>query len=259
MGLAKRMAGHAIIAIALTLLTQIGGVAWLAARAFRRPFPAFLLIYAALLGLAHLTAPVFGRVALPCFGERVAAQSPLYCALARNFATPTARDGLTTLAEAMRTQSPAAKVLYLDAGFPFLNGFPLLPHLSHRDGRKVDLAFFYRDAGGVYLPGKTRSPIGYWAFEAPRGEGACAARSDLITLRWDFDWAQDWFTDRPMDPDLTGAMVRWLAVEGPRHGVKRMLLEPHLKARFAPGADIIRFQGCRAARHDDHIHLEFGG
>lgn len=254
-----RIAGHALIVIALTLLTQIGGVAWLAACAFRRPLAAFLVIYFALLGLSQLTAPVFGRVALPCFGERVAAQSPLYCVLARNFATPEASDGLTALGEAMATQAPAVQVLYLDAGFPFLNGFPLLPHLSHKDGRKVDLALFYGDAAGAYLPGKTRSPIGYWAFEGPPGGGACAGRNDLITLRWDFALAQGWFPDRPMDPDLTGAMVRWLADEGPRHGVKRLLLEPHLKARFAPGADIIRFQGCRAARHDDHVHVEFGG
>ena len=256
---AARLFGHAAAVIALTLLTQIGGVAWLAARAFRRPVLAFLPVYFALLGLTHLAAPLSGRVALPCFGERLAAQSPLYCALARNFATPEARDGLTALGEAMATRAPDAQALYLDAGFPYLNGFPLLPHLSHRDGRKVDLAFFYGDAAGAYLPGKTRSPIGYWAFEGPPGGGACAGRNDPITLRWDFAWAQGWFPDRPMDPDLTGAMVRWLADEGPRHGVRRMLLEPHLKARFAPGADIIRFQGCRAARHDDHIHLEFGG
>lgn len=38
--------------------------------------------------------------------------------------------------------------------------------------------------------------------------------------------------------------------------VGKVLLEPHLKAQFAPGAGKIRFQGCHAARHDDHIHLQ---
>ena len=32
---------------------------------------------------------------------------------------------------------------YLDANFPFMDGFPLIPHLSHNDGKKLDLAFRY--------------------------------------------------------------------------------------------------------------------
>jgi hypothetical protein len=38
---------------------------------------------------------------------------------------------------------PGTTTLYLDGNFPFLNGFPLLPHLSHSDGRKLDIAFYY--------------------------------------------------------------------------------------------------------------------
>ena len=52
----------------------------------------------------------------------------------------------------------------LDGNFPFITGFPLLPHLSHDDGEKVDLAFYYADDTG-YLRGATRAPIGYFAFE----------------------------------------------------------------------------------------------
>ena len=34
---------------------------------------------------------------------------------------------------------------FLDANFPFFDGFPLLPHLSHNDGKKLDLSFIYED------------------------------------------------------------------------------------------------------------------
>ena len=31
------------------------------------------------------------------------------------------------------------EIHYLDANFPFINKFPLLPHLSHNDGKKIDI------------------------------------------------------------------------------------------------------------------------
>ena len=76
--------------------------------------------------------------------------------------------------------------LALDGGFPFLDGFPLLPRLSHDDGRKLDLAF-------------------------------------LLAA----------------DP-----------------AVERLFLEPHLQARLGLSDPRIRFPRCRAARHDDHIHVQ---
>ena len=37
----------------------------------------------------------------------------------------------------------------------------------------------------------------------------------------------------------------------------KILLEPHLAHRLGvEGRPNIRFQGCRAARHDDHIHVQ---
>jgi hypothetical protein len=48
------------------------------------------------------------------------------------------------------------------------------------------------------------------------------------------------------------AALRTLTAD-PRIG--KIFIEPHLKQRFAPSEAKIRFQGCRAARHDDHIHL----
>jgi len=55
------------------------------------------------------------------------------------------------------------------------------------------------------------------------------------------------------------AMLRWLVEKGPEHGVAKILLEPHMVKRLGVASPLIRFQGCRAARHDDHIHVEVGG
>ena len=38
--------------------------------------------------------------------------------------------------------------------------------------------------------------------------------------------------------------------------VSKIFVEPHLKARMGLDAAKIRFQGCRAARRDDHIHVQ---
>jgi hypothetical protein len=37
--------------------------------------------------------------------------------------------------------------------------------------------------------------------------------------------------------------------------VQKMLIEPHLKARLRLQSSKVRFQGCGAARHDDHVHV----
>lgn len=44
-------------------------------------------------------------------------------------------------------------------------------------------------------------------------------------------------------------------IQDPR--VRRIFLEPHLKARLGLSAEPkVRLQGCWAARHDDHIHVD---
>ncbi len=42
----------------------------------------------------------------------------------------------------------------------------------------------------------------------------------------------------------------------PRFGLEKVLLEPHLVRRLGLSSPLLRFQGCRAARHDDHLHLQ---
>lgn len=235
----------------LTALTQLGGLVWLASRRFRRPILAFLLIYAATWGAVQAVAPLAGRVALPCRGEVLRMQSQLYCALMRNFVTPELRALAEDAAIRVAREHPGTVTLALDGGFPFLTGFPLLPHLSHDDGEKLDFALFYRDAEGAYASGQTRSPLGYFAFESLDAPDDCADMR--LTLRWSLPWAQGLFPDLDLDKPRTAALARAL-LDDPRTG--KVFLEPALAARLGLSDPKLRFQGCRAARHDDHIHVQ---
>lgn len=132
--------------------------------------------------------------------------------------------------------------------FRFFKGFPLLPHLSHDDGEKADLAFFYRGET-VYLHGAVRSPIGYFAFE----DGATNCTKRWPTLRWDFEVLQPLWKDHALEPDRTRAVLQIRALD---EHVGSILIEPHLVDTFGASDDKIRFQGCRAARHDDHIDMQ---
>ena len=79
-------------------------------------------------------------------------------------------------------------------------------------------------------------------------------RRPLKSLRWDFDWLQPVQPRWRLDEERTRAMILWL-VERPE--VTRLFLEPHLAERLGVAGGKVRFQGCRAARHDDQLHVEF--
>ena len=269
-----------LLVVALTLLTQVGGaILWLsfpflrrlyqAARAFGRVGAAiaatigFIFVYVAVgQTIVPSLAGAFGREPLPCLASerhRYAASSLLYCLAHRNYAATSIHRLLDGLAKDIHEAHPGSIVTYLDAGFPFLDGFPLLPHLSHDDGRKIDLAFFYRDARtGAGEPRGGAWPLGYWAYTPPKqGEPRpCANFSGQLTLRWDFDWLQPAFAGSDFDQERTHALISWLVANAEAHRIEKILLEPHLKMRLGIESSLIRFQGCRAARHDDHLHLQ---
>lgn len=132
------------------LLTQVGGVAWALSLLVRRRLLAFGVIYAVFWAGSVVLAPAFGRVPLPCTGEVLRMQSPLYCAMLRHFVVPDLAQVAQDAAETVARSHPGTVTLALDAGFPFLVGMPLLPHLSRDDSEKLDLAF-YDTQGGAYL------------------------------------------------------------------------------------------------------------
>ncbi len=268
-----RLLGHGLAVLLLTLVTQIGGLAWLAAlllrrllfRGSRRRGLVLLALFALLYGGATVAldaGTVTKRASLPCWEDGrhpFVAASPIYCLLNRHYVTPGTYGAVASLAARMNERFPGTLTQTLDAGFPFLTGFPLLPHISHDDGRKLDLAFYYRDRQGRYRRGALASPLGYWGFTPP-GPGEpqpCAGTANWATLRWDMGWFHLLVDDDlVMDAERTKAALQWLTTDGSRHGVTRLLLEPHLKSRLGLASNSVRFQGCRAARHDDHIHIE---
>ena len=197
----------------------------------------------------------FGRVALPRSASKEAPLRPAnlgFSLLGRNYIRPEC----ARVAEAVAREVVAAHggaITYLDAGFP-LGGVPLIPHLSHSDGRKLDVAFRYRSRSTGLPVDSSPSPVGYWVYEPPRrGEPApCDDRDGA--LRWDFRWFQ-WLGSRhEVDEAATRDLILAFAA---RPEVEKILLEPHLKERFEIRNPKVRFQGCEAARHDDHFHVQF--
>lgn len=244
-----RVIGHIAIGLFLTALTQVGGVAWLLALRVRRRMLGFAALYAVLSLAAMLLASMTGRVALSCTGSGpLQVQSWVYCLTNRTYVTPELRDVAVDLAAHMAAEYPGTVTLALDGNLPFFDGFPLLPHLSHDDGEKLDLAFYYQ-SGGDYLPGKTRSPLGYFAFEP----GGTECSDVWPTMRWDLDWLQGVFPAYSPDRPRMQAALAWLMADA---RVGKVFLEPHLAQGLGVAGPKLRFQGCRAARHDDHIHIQ---
>jgi hypothetical protein len=164
---ALRFIGLLALFVALTLLTQIGGVvfivAWLIFRSTKFAsgprWAGIILLFLVLhvVATAYVVPPLAklaGREGLNCDptpDRPYGARSAIYCYLGRNYVRPEALAMLAALARDMAIEHPGTVVAYLDTSFPFLDGFPLIPHVSHHDGRKIDFAYFYTEFSGRYL------------------------------------------------------------------------------------------------------------
>jgi hypothetical protein len=265
------VAGHVIWFMLLTLFTQIGGLIWILVVALQRLLPVrlpafrwwgFLILYLTFSTLAlPPLARLSGRVPLPVFGNgHLKPENILFAAFNRHYVHPELRSALIDASERMQAKYPGVVIRYMDACFPLIDGYPLEPHFSHRDGRKVDLAFFWRRKGDHSLYAGTPSPIGYGVCIAPvQGEydynKDCEGKGYWY-ISLDKKIAELFFrpADFVADEDMSSTMVRILA-EDVR--INKMLLQTHLEKRWGlAGYDKIRQQGCRAARHDDHVHVE---
>lgn len=232
----------------LSILSLLGGLAVLAAWiAPRRKLAVFVMSYAVIWGAMWAAAPLAGRTALPCFGTPLRMQSPLYCVLGRHYVETTLADVAQQAAADLARRHPGSVTLALDGGFA-VTGLPLLPHLSHDDGQKLDFALFYRDATGPVT--RTPSPLGYFAFETLETD-TCPPR--WPSLRWNLRPLQPLWRDLAFDSGRTGDFIRILKAD-PR--VAKILVEPPLAQDMGVTGGKVRFQGCQAARHDDHIHIQ---
>ena len=68
-----------------------------------------------------------------------------------------------------------------------------------------------------------------------------------------FAWLQPSRPTWTLDQPRTAAILAWLQAD-PR--VLKIFIEPYLAQCLNVTGGKIRFQGCHAARHDDHIHIE---
>jgi hypothetical protein len=260
-----RLIGLLLVLLA-TLLTQLGGLylwAALGTMAQARSQRQRWLIQPALVAAAYLLSAIWlfpvlagasGRVALPCWqgGAALQPHSRLYCLANRHYVTPELATALVALDQRLAQRLPDRSVRYLDAGFPIGGGFPMIPHLSHGDGRRIDLMFLYQNEHGDPHDGNG-SPIGYFAFVEPDPKLPPLCPDRTFTLRWNLTWLQPLLPKPALDEAATWVLIE--EVTRSKH-VAKVLLEPHLRNRLGLNNPKIRFQGCNAARHDDHLHLQ---
>jgi hypothetical protein len=255
----------------LTLLTQVGGLAlWPIFGTIYRysrlfPFLKRILFRTVTLGIAYLvvcqtvvplTAHMMGRTRLPIFATESLPTGPLhigYTLLNRTYVQAHTYQAYTEAVRRFGKKHPGITVRYLDAGFPF-ETIPLLPHLSHSDGQRIDVAFLF-ESEGKHID-RALSPIGYWGYakeSRPRSECAGSTRKLgplRVSLRWDFAPLQVLWPSFTLDRKHTRALFRELAKDT---RVCSILLEPTLhKILNAPK---LSSNPCNVARHDDHFHL----
>jgi len=177
--------------------------------------------------------------------------------LNRNYVCPEMNIMLSSIAEELEKGKQNIQLGYLDANFPFLNKFPLLPHLSHNDGKKLDLALIYQTTKGEVTNLK-KSRSGYGDFVQPNDEEHNQIQACFKKGYFQYDYPK-YITLGVHNPDLEfSEKGTKLLIESvlKQKEVAKLFIEPHLKERLNLTDQRIRYQGCRAVRHDDHIHLQ---
>ena len=257
---------HLGIIAVLTIITQIGGILYLVALLIIKKrgsnyrlkllcfFTFFYLITSIL--FVPIIAPIFGREKIKKFGH-VEARTFMTDLLNRNYVRPELNTTLQKIGEGLNHKHPGIKLVYLDANFPFINKFPLLPHLSHNDGKKIDISFIYKDEQGK-LSNKKPSVSGYGFFEDPKSTEYNQIQTCLAKGNWHYDFTK-FFTFGTINSDLAFSerATKDLILEilkQPTTG--KLFVEPHIKTRLNLKNSRIRFHGCQAVRHDDHIHFQ---
>lgn len=261
---------RSLLFLALTVLTQTGGLIyllhmllthkqrkeWIGILGQLKRTGAFLLLYVICsVSLTPFIAKFFGRVPMPIYHEtKIKPVNAFIWLTNRHYAKPELKNLLIETAVALPSEQA---IVYLDANFPWFDGFPLIGHLSHDDGEKIDLAFAYSNESGEYLnTGKSFS--GYGVVEAPK-----AGEVDQPALcedqgYWQYSvttrFAYDRYPEYQFDFQANRRLLQKLAFH---ESTGKVFIEPHLKTRLnLEWFKKIRYHGCHAVRHDDHIHLQ---
>ena len=180
------------------------------------------------------------------------------CLLNRNYVRPELKQIAFDVAKEMNDKFPGTTIHYLDANFPFIDKFPLLPHLSHNDGKKLDFAFCYRDTKTGEPTNECPSFIGYGISEEPLPGEKNTADFCADKGFWQYSiltkiMSHNTPTEFTFDNEKTKELVNLIAIQP---AIEKIFIEPHLKTRLQLTSEKIRFHGCQAVRHDDHIHFQ---
>ena len=264
-----------LIFCVLTVISQIGGLVYLLTLYIFRSLDtrikgkvaftilkltSFVVLY--LITTFIIVPPVaalFGRVPLPIFStNHLKPLNKITWMFNRNYVTPDLRRAILNASVELNKKYPGTEISYLDACFPFIDKFPLIPHLSHNDGRKLDLAFFYIDSHSGNESNMSPSFVGYGICEEPeKGEANtaefCNKKGYLQYSFLKYIIPQNKKADFIFDTERTKSLVELLVKE---EHVSKIFIEPHLKQRLNLQSGKIRFHGCQAVRHDDHIHFQ---
>lgn len=272
-----RVSGFVMLGLLLTLFTQVGGVillAWLPiGHLLKRRFPVIekkrwtcpllfagfylLLTFALIPPLARMG----GRVPLPVIPRGSVKPLNIMTALFnRHYVSPELRQLLLDSATKMGDKHPESVIAYMDANFPFFKGFPLPPHLSHNDGKKVDIALFWQNPqDGKPLHRRAKTFIGYGGSEGPKTGEFNTTQDCESKGYWQYGFINK-ILPAASDHKVAFDEQRtkdFLIIIASQQKTGKILLEPHLKQRLGlTGYNKIRFHGCHAVRHDDHIHLQ---
>ena len=248
----------------LTIVTQIGGIAFLISQFLKnrirwnsklKASALFILVYSILTFLlVPLIAPFFGREKV-YNSSKIKPANYLTLILNRNYVKPQLNEVLRNIETDLKDTDITLN--YLDANFPFINKFPLFPHLSHYDGKKIDVGLIYQTKDGKCTD-KQKSRSGYGVFEEPKTNefnqiNKCKSNG---YFQYDFPKYLTFGTiNRELQFSEKGTKTLLLSILK-QELVGKIFIEPHLKERMNLYDSKIRYQGCRSMRHDDHIHIQ---
>jgi murein endopeptidase len=210
-----------------------------------------------------LLAKPFGRVPLPIFLNEAYPVRPanlITCLGNRHYVKPELLKLIKDVSKEINEgKKDKTEILYLDASFPFIDNFPLLPHKSHDDGEKLDICFLFKEKKSQKRVNEPMSFFGYGAcIEPEKGETNMPAKCsengyfqyNLIKMLT----SQSKIKTYEFDEKANRALLLLLSR---KKATGKIFIEPHLKERLKLKQDKkIRFHGCGAVRHDDHIHLQ---
>jgi hypothetical protein len=264
----------ALIFVVLTILTQIGGLIFLcclplfnfissrklkAYYSFSLKAVSFITLYTvATFLIVPPLAQLFGRTPLPTNSETLKPASMLTVICNRHYVKQELKRVLLEKSKMLSKSNKELTTYYLDANFPFVNGFPLLPHLSHNDGKKVDIAFYYTEKEDSNQKHGSPSPIGYGVGVLPKGKEINSAQYCTQKGYWQYN-----IIDKFIKPFKKNGYYfnekntyQFLKLLANDKATEKIFIEPFLVKRSKINSPKIRFHGCHAVSHADHIHIQ---